>query len=97
MDCGEGTCSQIHRFYGSQAPQIFRRLKAIFVSHKHLDHQMGLPEIFRMRNKYLPKFRKQLLFIGPVFDMQSWLNFYSNEIDDIVSDMRMVENERLVS
>lgn len=97
LDCGEGICSQIHRFYGSQAPQIFRRIKAIFVSHTHLDHHIGLLEMFRMRKIYLPKFRIPLLLIAPVSDLKSWLTLYSNEIDDIESDMHLIPNIALVS
>lgn len=97
LDCGEGICSQIHRFYGSQASRIFCRIKAVFVSHTHLDHHIGLPEIFRMRKIYLSEFRIPLLLIGPIDELKSWLNFYSNEIDDIQSDIWYQPNNMLVS
>lgn len=33
----------------------------------------------------------------PVYELKSWLNTYSNEIDDIESDMQMIAHKILVS
>ena len=40
LDVGENTSGQIHRFYGPNAEEVFRKLKAIYVSHLHADHHM---------------------------------------------------------
>lgn len=42
LDCGEGTAGQIVRLYGrDRAEQVFRSLKAIYISHLHADHHLG--------------------------------------------------------
>lgn len=41
MDVGEGTLGQIIRFYGNEADNVIRRLKAVYVSHLHADHHIG--------------------------------------------------------
>lgn len=41
MDVGEGTVGQIVRFYGDDAAHIFRKLKAVYISHLHADHHIG--------------------------------------------------------
>lgn len=42
LDCGEGTCDQIVRFYGKDAANdIFKKLDIIYVSHLHADHHIG--------------------------------------------------------
>lgn len=41
LDCGEGTLGQLYRFYGDKTNDILATLKAIFVSHMHVDHYMG--------------------------------------------------------
>lgn len=97
LDCGSGTASQIHRFYGNEAPEIFRRLRAVFVSHIHLDHHIGLPELFRWRRQYLPVRREPLRIICPFLDLRSWLLFYANNIDPIHADMKFIDNNYLVS
>lgn len=42
MDCGEGTTSQIYRFYGDEkGREVISKLKGIYVSHLHADHHLG--------------------------------------------------------
>lgn len=42
LDCGEGTKSQIYRFYGeNKGKEVIRKLKGIYVSHLHADHHLG--------------------------------------------------------
>ena len=40
LDVGESTSGQMHRFYGPNADEVFRKLKAIYISHLHADHHM---------------------------------------------------------
>lgn len=43
MDCGEGTYGQIVRFYGPErAAQVLSKLVAVYISHLHADHHIGL-------------------------------------------------------
>lgn len=96
LDCGTGTCSQINRFYGDEAPEIYRRLKAVFVSHMHLDHHIGLPELFRWRKSCLPTDREPLRIFCPMEDLKSWLLFYAKNVEPIHADMRFIDNDILV-
>lgn len=96
LDCGAAICSQINRFYGDEAPEIYRRLKAVFVSHMHLDHHIGLPELFRLRQIHLPTKREPLRLLCPLEDLKSWLLFYASNVDPIHSDMKFIDNNILV-
>lgn len=50
LDCGEGTASQLRRFYGGSSSgnveEVFGKLKAIYISHLHADHHIGKPHQF---------------------------------------------------
>lgn len=41
LDAGEGTYGQIIRFYGPEASDVIRKIKAIYISHMHADHHIG--------------------------------------------------------
>lgn len=41
MDCGDGTLGQIYRLYGDKTNDVLSRIKAIYVSHLHIDHFGG--------------------------------------------------------
>lgn len=56
LDCGEGTFYQLLVHYGPDAiSDILLNLKVIFISHFHLDHNIGLTEIIYERNKILKR------------------------------------------
>lgn len=43
LDCGEGTLQQLYRCFGrSGTRDILRNMNAIFISHAHCDHHMGV-------------------------------------------------------
>lgn len=46
LDCGEGTLQQLYRCFGkSETRNILRNMSAIFISHAHCDHHMGVISI----------------------------------------------------
>lgn len=63
----------------------------------HLDHHIGLPDLFRMRAKYLPEKRFPLMMMCPFNELKSWLFFYANHLDPIHKDMQFIDNLTLVS
>lgn len=42
LDVGEGTLGQIYRFYGDNADDVLQNLKAVYISHLHADHHIGM-------------------------------------------------------
>ena len=50
LDCGEGTLGQLVRLRGYQgALQVLRGLRAVYVSHQHADHHLGLVNLILVR------------------------------------------------
>ncbi|RXG59150.1 Zinc phosphodiesterase ELAC protein 2 [Armadillidium vulgare] len=54
LDCGEGTLNQMVRFFGKdETMSVLRKLKLIFISHRHQDHHVGLIALLDERKKAL--------------------------------------------
>ncbi|KAL8653487.1 MAG: hypothetical protein Q9210_002064 [Variospora velana] len=52
FDCGEGTLGQLKRLYTpAQMTELFRDLKAIWVSHLHADHHLGTTSVIKAWNE----------------------------------------------
>lgn len=52
MDCGEGSLGQFMRFHGlSNYGNELIKIKAIFISHLHADHHLGIFELMSARRK----------------------------------------------
>ncbi|XP_076390326.1 ribonuclease Z isoform X2 [Megachile rotundata] len=89
LDCGEGTLGQIIRFYGySECDQILRTIKAIYVSHIHADHHLGLIGILLRRKKLT----NDKLFLLVPTQIMSWLNFYNNRFQCISDQYALINN-----
>ncbi|XP_078044137.1 ribonuclease Z isoform X2 [Augochlora pura] len=75
LDCSEGTVCQIIRFYGnSKAKEILRSIKAVFLSHKHADHHLGIIGLMKAREKLTT----EKLFIFLPQEISNWLNAYND-------------------
>eukprot|EP00210_Caulerpa_lentillifera_P003294 g3145.t1 len=75
LDCGEGTFGQIIRYYGClEAKNMVNRLSCIWISHQHIDHCAGIPEILSTRDHSLPP----VTIIGPS-SVLKWLKILSKE------------------
>ncbi|KAH9502503.1 hypothetical protein Btru_068854 [Bulinus truncatus] len=98
LDCGEDSYGQLYRFYGpSKARRILRNLKAIFISHMHGDHHLGLISLLKERkNAFTAKDRSfsPILLIAPI-QMKRWLKFYHTELENITSLIRFVKLQDL--
>ncbi|KAL7640215.1 UNVERIFIED_CONTAM: hypothetical protein RMT77_009629 [Armadillidium vulgare] len=52
LDCGEGTLNQLIRFLGKdETMSTLRKLKLVFISHRHQDHHIGLIALLNERKK----------------------------------------------
>ncbi|KAG4074978.1 hypothetical protein HA402_014557 [Bradysia odoriphaga] len=95
LDCGEGTIGQIIRFYGPEkAREILRNLKAIYVSHLHADHHLGLIGILDERRRLLPD-TSPIMLLAPI-QIASFLDFYDKRIDSIRNEYFLVPNGDLL-
>jgi ribonuclease Z len=100
LDCGEGTLLQLHRQFGRQdALKVLRNLKAIYLSHLHADHHMGLINIVLERTKafsYVNENVNKLFIIAPS-KITSYLSLYHRKFEPILTDLYQVSNEHLLT
>eukprot|EP00873_Tetraselmis_striata_P001973 jgi/Tetstr1/422237/TSEL_013089.t1 len=69
LDCGENTIGQLRRAHGSAgAAAEVAALAAVWISHKHADHCLGLPALLSAR----PPSCGPLLVVGP-WAVKQWL------------------------
>ncbi|EJD54854.1 hypothetical protein AURDEDRAFT_51696 [Auricularia subglabra TFB-10046 SS5] len=55
LDCGEGSYGQLVRKFGrARLPAVLRETRALFVSHNHADHHMGVARVLSHRRKLAP-------------------------------------------
>lgn len=100
MDCGEGTFCQLVRFYGSKKVNAFlRSLKAIYISHLHADHHIGLIGVLQARKLAFEEVNDQpyvpvyLLAPGQIV---AWLNLYDQQFERIKTDYTLIANQSLL-
>lgn len=97
LDCGEGTAAQIYRFYGeTKGCEVLKNLKAIYVSHLHADHHLGLIGLLQERKKVLKGELDPLLLFAPK-QISFWMAFYDKRIEEIKHEYNLVPNGELVS
>ncbi|CAH0701401.1 unnamed protein product [Spodoptera exigua] len=105
LDCGEGTFGQLVRFYGPKKVNSFlRTLKAIYISHLHADHHIGLIGVIQAR-------REAIQELGPVGDdtppppplyllapgqIITWLTWYDHQFEKIKSEFTLIPNQNLL-
>jgi len=77
LDCGEGTYSQLCSLYKEGTADIVASLKCLFISHRHLDHHIGLMQLL-LEYKHLAEERQlpRLPIIGP-WRLFQWLTHHS--------------------
>ncbi|KAI3633662.1 hypothetical protein MIR68_008609 [Amoeboaphelidium protococcarum] len=94
LDCGEGTYGQLLRLMGadSLADFLTRKLRLLFISHMHADHQMGIIRLLQEYNalRSLIKSKEQrvhnpLHIVGPSMLFQ-FLKLYSKADQSLVMD-----------
>ncbi|OAF66882.1 hypothetical protein A3Q56_05395 [Intoshia linei] len=80
LDCGELTATQILRYYGQNTKKFLSTLKAIFISHLHADHHMGVLGLCDLRSKLLPNLKSKINLISNHMFMITYRNvFWDNK------------------
>ncbi|XP_055594347.1 ribonuclease Z, mitochondrial-like [Uranotaenia lowii] len=96
LDCGEGTAGQIVRFYGrEQAEKVFRSIRAVYISHLHADHHLGLFGLLQTRKKLLGANCDKLLLLAPE-QMSYWLRLYDCRFESLHKEYTLVKNADLI-
>ncbi|XP_043196088.1 ribonuclease Z, mitochondrial-like isoform X2 [Amphibalanus amphitrite] len=97
LDCGEGTHGQLVRLQGSEcAAETLRRLSAIYISHLHADHHIGLISILEARRRALGADHKPCLLMAPA-PITNYLNMYHTKMAPLRDTFTLVHNAGLLS
>ncbi|XP_071444662.1 ribonuclease Z, mitochondrial [Hetaerina americana] len=98
LDCGEGTYSQLVRFFGvTKTNEILEHLRCIFVSHLHADHHIGLISLLKERQKLFKGKTTNILYLLAPRQIMFWLNFYDNCFEQVLHDIKLVPCAEVVS
>lgn len=82
LDCGEGTVTQLRRICSTHEDYLtmLKRIKIIFLSHKHADHIVGVVQLCHVRGDW-----DSLAVIGPE-KIRNWFQqLVGNEVKYIVA------------
>ncbi|KAI8435659.1 hypothetical protein MSG28_003922 [Choristoneura fumiferana] len=100
LDCGEGTFGQMVRFYGPRkVNEVLRTLKAIYISHLHADHHIGLIGVLQARFEAFltPSEASQPVYLLAPGQIVTWLTIYDQHFERITNEFTLVPNQTLVS
>lgn len=99
LDCGEGTYGQIVRFFGpDKVDEVLANINAVYISHLHADHHIGLVGLLQGRKraiKNLRVYRDPVLLFAPK-QILTWLNFYDRYFEDTTTAFELISNVELV-
>eukprot|EP00762_Andalucia_godoyi_P004752 ANDGO_03546.mRNA.1 Ribonuclease Z 1 len=80
IDSGEASIYQIRRLYGKNADEVISHTDAVWISHMHGDHHIGLVHFMFVRHELLGSAagdRNPIFVIGPSF-LKKWLDEFMN-------------------
>ncbi|XP_039754100.1 ribonuclease Z, mitochondrial isoform X1 [Pararge aegeria] len=102
LDCGEGTFGQLVRFYGPKRVNSFlRTLKAIYISHLHADHHIGLIGVLQARRQAFEEidFKRPIkpLYLLAPGQIVTWLSIYDHQFEPIRDDFSLIPNQNLLA
>ncbi|XP_045448644.1 ribonuclease Z, mitochondrial [Melitaea cinxia] len=101
LDCGEGTFGQLVRFFGPKRVNAFlRTLKAVYISHLHADHHIGLIGVLQARREALEEVSSATpptpLYLLAPGQIVSWLSVYDQRFESIRADFTLIPNQSLL-
>ncbi|CAL1689320.1 unnamed protein product [Lasius platythorax] len=89
LDCGEGTFGQIAKIYGNyRMENIIKTIKAVYISHLHADHHIGLIGLLKEREKVT---QDPLYLFAPPY-IAAWLQLYHVRFEPILHQMTLIPN-----
>lgn len=86
---------QIQRFYGDKAKDVIKKLKAIYISHLHADHHIGLFGIIQLRQEICDETHVPILLLAPS-EIEPWIMYYKNDFEKISTEFEFIDNRTLV-
>lgn len=99
IDCGEGTYGQLIRFFGhDKSNKILANIHAVYISHLHADHHIGLIGLLQGRKQAINDLnlkREPVILFAPN-QISSWLRFYDLCFEDIEDEIELVPNQDIV-
>ncbi|CAD0199317.1 unnamed protein product [Chrysodeixis includens] len=99
LDCGEGTFGQLVRFYGPKKVNAFlRTLKAVYISHLHADHHIGLIGVIQARRQAIEETGETSapLYLLAPGQIVTWLTLYDHQFERIRTDYTLIPNQNLL-
>ncbi|XP_068631532.1 ribonuclease Z, mitochondrial isoform X2 [Battus philenor] len=101
LDCGEGTFGQLVRFFGPKRVNGFlKTLKAIYISHLHADHHIGLIGLLQARRAALkdlgPHDLDEPVHLLAPGQIVTWLSLYDQQFERIREEFNLIPNQSLL-
>ncbi|KAK9509709.1 hypothetical protein O3M35_006965 [Rhynocoris fuscipes] len=95
LDCGEGTYGQLVRFYGTaKVEEILSGLRAIYISHLHADHHIGLIALLKAKMKISDG--NSLILLAPQ-QIIPWLSLYDKHFESILQNLELIPNSDMLN
>ncbi|XP_014213770.1 ribonuclease Z, mitochondrial [Copidosoma floridanum] len=93
MDCGESTVNQLVRFFGeAETDKVLKSIKAIYVSHLHADHHLGLIGLLEQRKIITDD---PIYLIAPQ-QIMPYLRYYSSRFNKILDNFELISNRDIL-
>lgn len=94
LDCGEGTYGQLVRFFGDTVDHELSKINAVYISHLHADHHIGLIGLLQGRRRALSALNlnhSPVQLFAPK-QILAWLNFYDRFFENICEEFNLISN-----
>ena len=99
LDAGEDTLGQLYEMYGQgRAQEILTKLNAIFISHRHPDHHLGLITVLQKRTESFKKadLPESTLFLISGHRVNNFYRHYHYEAESLMEHVKVVHPDRLL-
>lgn len=88
LDCGEGADYQMKNHFGvKKSKELLKKLRVIFITHKHGDHHLGIMQLLSERNKVTEQEgnggSKEPVYLVIPLNMAAWIHHYEKEIENL--------------